>query len=47
MNVSFSLENNVHWSPGYTQLVGADLGVQLGLEETPIFLYLKTMAQKE
>ena len=35
MNLSFPLANNVHSSPGYTQLVGADLGRQLGLEETP------------
>ncbi len=35
MNLSFPLANNVHGSPGYTQLVGADLGRQLGLEETP------------
>jgi hypothetical protein len=35
INLSFTLANNVHWSPGYTQLVGANLGVQLGLEETP------------
>ena len=35
MNLSFTLANKVHSSPGYAQLVGADLGVQLGLEETP------------
>lgn len=35
MRLGFSLANKVHSSPGYTQLVGADLGEQLGLEETP------------
>ena len=35
MHLSFSLANKIQSSPGYTQLVGADLGPQLGLEETP------------
>ncbi len=34
MKLNFSLENKVNSSPGYTQLVGADIGVQLGLDET-------------
>ena len=38
MNLNFMLENKVNSSPGYTQLVGADLGRQLGLEKHPIFL---------
>lgn len=35
MHLSFSLANKVHSSSGYTQLVGANLGPQLGLRETP------------